>query len=546
MAFPSQNRPAGMFALLATSACLALTTAVLWNGVYSADNRLPSPDDPTTIRAIQQRGGRVFVDPHGRVVSVLWRHRPIGDELDMLSLRAAGKHGPGITNRGLSHLALLPKLRWLDVSFNPQITDAGLGELARLASLEILDLSGTTITNDGLSDLGRMARLEQLDLSWTQITDDGLVHLRSLTKLRHLTLPHPARLFKGGWTPYGCTPAGLTALWGLPLEELHGVGVVRENVRYLQGFPRLRRWSGIHYEPVSDAHLVYLPATTSLPSLNVHLADGWGDTSRLRLLLRFPQVESLTISASDTSEHIDPRGLPTLAGLPRLSALRLINITDAGLPRLPKLPALRTLDLTASRVAGDGLTALTRFPRLETLALDRRTLTADGLSHLPLIPSLRVLHLDGTGPDVLVHEVSQRNPSLLTDDALQGLERVPNLRELSLTNLPVSDEALRQLRHVPGLQVLRLDGSEVTDHGLEHLRHVPDLRELHATNLPLTDAAFIHLQRLERLQALFQHGSQITYDAAAEFHRRHGDCYIDDNWCCGCMSLGTYRPKRDE
>lgn len=549
----NSNSTSGREAVLAVvGLCLVLTLTALWGDVDPPAVMIVFPDDLSAIRAVQQRKGRVFADEYGRVIRILWQHQPITDDdlrllfpfqhLETLSIRAASKHGPGISNAGLKHLAELPNLHWLDVSVNPHITDDGLAPLQRLSRLEHLDLSGTRITNAGLPLLGRMTQLTSLNLSSTRINNDGLEHLQPLAQLRHLTLPYVGRRIDGGWTDYGCTPEGLPALWRLPIEQLDGISISRRNVQYLQGFSQLREWDGMRHETFHDTDLVYLRKMSQLTSLPVHLTDGWQNTSRLRLLSAFPQLESLSLSAARTeSTQVDGIGLATLARFPKLTELHLSRIPETGLQQFPALPALRTLDLTGSGMTGEGLSALTRFPRLESLSLDRRTVTAAGLAHLPEMTTLTKLHLDGT-----VRRDTEwwsrrgfpwRVPSVLTDEALQALERVPNLQELSLWEVPIGDAALAHLRHVPQLRTLILSGSKVTDNGLNHLRFVPDLQHLHLQNLPVTDAAFVFLRRLDQLEALSQHGSKITFEAAGAFYRDHPNCSIDDNWCCGCMSF---------
>ncbi len=496
----------------------------------------PSPDDPLRVRQLQQRGARVFVDNYGRVVRVVWNHAAVVDEdlkllhglseLQSVSCRAAGMHGPGITDAGLKHLTAIPGLRWLNLSHNFRITNAGM------------------------RSLGQLRQLESLNLLWAGITNDSLQELQPLTRLRQLTLPFVTWKLVNGQrvtTETGCTPEGLPVLWGLPLEELDGISVYEDHVRFLKGFAHLRRWRGMssHYQ---DADLADLPPQMELQRLVISLTDGWSDSSRLRELVRFPQLHSVKIAGAPGEPPVDGSGLQALGDLPHLTTLQLTNLNDDGLLKLPRLHSLKELALTGTPLGGAGLTGLTRFPKLTTLTLDRVALRDAVLRQFPELPALEELRLVITDSPPARGDSSpdtQTETASWSDAALeQALSRIPRLKRLSLAGLPVSNASLACLRLVPRLQTLDLSRTQVTDEGLSRLQLVPGLQELTLRQIRITDLAFDKLSSLKNLRALHHSSTAISFQGAADFHRQHPECYIEDIWNPDLESFGSYPRHR--
>jgi hypothetical protein len=94
-----------------------------------------------------------------------------------------------ITDAGVAHLSLLPKLRMVDISLS-SLTDEGVRHLSTLPALDDLNLEGKRFTDQSLLHLSRAKDLKSLILRMdvSEISDEGLKHLEGLSNLRRLHL----------------------------------------------------------------------------------------------------------------------------------------------------------------------------------------------------------------------------------------------------------------------------------------------------------------------------------------------------------------------
>ncbi len=145
--------------------------------------------------------------------------------------------------------------------------------------------------------------------------------------------------------------------------------------------------------------------------------------------------------------------------------------------------------LSNSLVTDEGLARLARVPRLRHLNLDDcREITSAGLAHLTTLGHLRKLSLNRTAVD---------------DAGLAHLRALPVLTELSLVgNAGVTDAGAAHLARCPALRVLRLRDTRLGDPGLAELKAAPQLREL------------------------WLEGSRVTERGMADFQAARGDTRI--------------------
>ena len=83
----------------------------------------------------------------------------------------------------------------------------------------------------------------------------------------------------------------------------------------------------------------------------------------------------------------------------------------------------------------------------------------------------------------------------VTDDELEQLQVLKNLRFLRLARTSVGDAGLVHLKDLTNLKRLNLEGNIVTDAGLEHLKGLTNLEELDLRWTKVTDDGVKKLQQ---------------------------------------------------
>lgn len=90
-----------------------------------------------------------------------------------------------------------------------------------------------------------------------------------------------------------------------------------------------------------------------------------------------------------------------------------------------------------------------------------------------------------------------------TDAVLAKLCRLENLAELDLSgSKALTDEGVQLLSRLHQLRYLDLSGTNVTDRGLEVLRHLPELETISLAMTAITDDGLRHLARCPKLQSV--------------------------------------------
>jgi internalin A len=121
---------------------------------------------------------------------------------------------------------------------------------------------------------------------------------------------------------------------------------------------------------------------------------------------------------------------------------------DDELRVLRGVPALKSLDLTNTRVTDDGLAELGRFPKLHTLCI------------------ANIDHTKQIGPS----GERLRTRPLVTGRGLERLKDLPDLQDLQLIGSPTTDDDLQSLKSLKNLTRLDLKDSKVTPAGVAELK----------------------------------------------------------------------------
>ena len=160
----------------------------------------------------------------------------------------------------------------------------------------------------------------------------------------------------------------------------------------------------------------------------------------LALVASRERLERLNVARTLGSKHprLTDDMLKALAGCRKLKTLNLHGnpVGDAGLAHLASLPALESIQLGGTQVAGEGLRHL---PHLTWLRLDATPVTDEGLRHVGNMRNLEQLYLDLTG---------------ISDAGLKHLHGLKKLRVLNLHRTQVTARGVAELqRALPAVNV---------------------------------------------------------------------------------------------
>ncbi len=410
------------------------------------ESEAPPPDASLTeeslkaadeiARNVQQSGGEIERDAAGRIVAVDLASDRVsaGDaEVELLSaaaptlktLRLAGAGVTGSSARPISQMANLATLALRDT----QIDDGSLAELARLEQLSSLTLQrNARLTDAGLTHLKRFSALEHLALLDSNFSGEGLAALAGLARLKSLDL-------RGSGQIDAAALARLPALPSLRVLKLGGYAINDEALAVVRQHTGLVSLA-IEDCAVSDAGLAHLE-TLKLEDLTIFRCYGLSDEG-LAHLAGFNRLTQLSLR--DTP--ISSAGLARLGDKPRLRTLNLSEtmIGDEALQQLPSFPQLARLELRQTQVSDTGLKKIGRLGGIEYLNLDDNGLTDAGVADLGGLKKLRTLDLSRNGG--------------ITDRALDGLAKLPELASLRLTQTSVTAAGAERLQQArPGLRV---------------------------------------------------------------------------------------------
>ena len=243
------------------------------------------------------------------------------------------------------------------------------------------------------------------------------------------------------------------------------------------------------------------------------------------------------LSAADPSAWItDAGGVLTREehGRGLFVDLRGSWVTDSDLTELAKLPDLRRLDLSLTRITDHGMKGLTPVPSLTDLDLSfAESITDGGLSAIKNWKHLKRLSVRGTKITDMTIQYLSALTSLesldigfvqVTDVGLDALTALVNLKELTVGGNKLTDAGLQQLRQLPQLTFLDLSGSQRTDSGIwavsltgpgvDAIATLKNLRHLRLSGTLITARGLEKLKGLKALERLDLLGCQRVSDDA--------------------------------
>lgn len=215
--------------------------------------------------------------------------------------------------------------------------------------------------------------------------------------------------------------------------------------------------------------------------------------------------------------------------------LRASWITDSDMPALARLPDLKRLDLSLTRISDRGMRTLRTASGIEELNLYFTEQVGDeGAAVLRNWKHLKRLNLRGTKITDSTLEMLAGLPSIerldigwaqITDTGLDHLSALTNLRWLTMGGNKLTDTALQFLRQMPQIEYLDISGTQRTDSGLwslllndagvQAIAGVTELRELRLNGTNITGRQLAMLKSLAKLERLSLQGCKRLKDDAA-------------------------------
>lgn len=151
------------------------------------------------------------------------------------------------------------------------------------------------------------------------------------------------------------------------------------------------------------------------------------------------------------------------------------------------------------------------FAAVGDVGLSGARVTDDRLEPLQRLSQLRYLLLDGTE---------------VTGPGLEYLEGLSRLHTLNIQHAKVTDDGLKYLSGLRQLQTLTLHGTEFTDAGLEHLKGLSQLKNLFLDRNRITDAGLEHLKGLDQLRFLNLSSTKVTKEGVKKLEQSLPNCRI--------------------
>lgn len=304
-----------------------------------------------------------------------------------------------VTDAGIAHLSGLTNLQTLEVRGCRELTITGILALAALPHLRSLHVGGTTIQPGDLAEL--IAAHPQCTLRADDLTIDAVPGLAAGCRVSAGGGPnfpwHATIVFSDG-------PLTVELLRRVPSPEMVDVisadescAVTEDAIAVLNRFPQLQKLilARASIDDEACAPLFEHPRLRCVTFRHSQLTDaglaGFADMRSLQYLyvgsdlisgraldaLAQLHLKSLGIE----SKNLEPDCLNALTHYQELQYLSLANcgLSDESLGQLPRLPLVRSLNISGNSVSDAGLSALDDWPQLQYVTAHDTDVTEDAL-----------------------------------------------------------------------------------------------------------------------------------------------------------------------
>jgi internalin A len=213
----------------------------------------------------------------------------------------------------------------------------------------------------------------------------------------------------------------------------------------------------------------------------------------------------------------------------RFATLRGKQFTDGHAALLVNFPKLFSVTLEGTSVTGTGFEHWGQLRDLHMFDCENSPLGDQGLRNLSLAPNIHEIRLTGV-------DISENGwESLATMKLLDGLSihrarstdsgvkhmasSMAPLEGIELDGVPVGDAGVAVLAHFKSLRSVSLNGTLVTDAGLAALAHLDNMEELWIDQCKITGVGVRHLFHLAKLRLVSMNNSRLNDDGLREAAR---------------------------
>ena len=231
------------------------------------------------------------------------------------------------------------------------------------------------------------------------------------------------------------------------------------------------------------------------------------DSVQLSDIKNIAALEELDLSGNTYIRDLEP--------LSRLSALRILNISNTSLTDLSQVRNLTELEeLNISNTSVSDISALRYSDKLKKLVMNH-TLVND-ISVFEKLASMNHLEMEATPVNDLtpansmvdLHNLDIKGSKITN---LQSIEALGNIAELNISGTPIVD--LNPIKGFKNLSVLYMDSTRITD--LVALSGLVNLKELHVNYSVISNLQ--SLKDLPHLEKVYCDHSQVTRSIADTF-----------------------------
>jgi internalin A len=254
----------------------------------------------------------------------------------------------------------------------------------------------------------------------------------------------------------------------------------------------------------------------------VNLRSAWISDSDLIELGRLPDLRRLDLSLT----RITDRGILYLKGAANLVDVNLEfaeRVGDQGQAAIRQWKHLEHLNLRGTRVADNTVAAAATLPQLQSLDISFTDVLDNGIDALAAAPNLKELAIGGLR---------------ITEVAFQSVRQISGLERLDVSGgkfigggqrigITLDDGALQAIASLKELRELKLGYANFPSRGLGILKTLPMLERLDLTYCGrIDDFAVEHLTSWKSLRWIDLTGTRMSRDAVTKLREQRPDCRI--------------------